>query len=379
VEWTDPSLPATICSDESRLRQILINLVGNAIKFTHDGGQITVKTEFEKGTGPNTINLKLSVADTGIGIPKEAFNLIFESFRQHSHMDTRKYEGTGLGLPITKKLVEALKGSIFVDSMVDRGSNFTIVLPNVEVQEEISIPDLSLKSRKTETDRKKILLQDFTGRFLSDYKDFMPMYGFIEFFNFYRNPSPDQNELIAVFVVTGIDHSIINEKLHYFKEHSRLKDLPLVLLTETLSMQVQEEAKRIADLILIMPSDIHLMMKQINQLLQVTDTEPEIVDSVKIEERSSNDGNAVTLLDELQTRLYSQWECFLTRQPLKEIRNFANRVRELGASNRNDLLFDYGNSLITSLDEFNIETLRERLAKFPGILNQLKSKVNESE
>jgi PAS domain S-box-containing protein len=379
VELTDPSFPSHIYSDESRLRQILINLVGNAIKFTNDGGQITVKTEFEKGTGSNTINMKLSVADTGIGIPKEAYNLIFESFRQHSHLDTRKYEGTGLGLPITKKLVEALKGSIFVDSIVDQGSNFMIVLPNVEVREEISTPELNLKSRKIETSRKKILLQDFTGKFLSDYKDFMPMYGFIEFFNFYRNPSPDQNDIIAVFVVTGLDHSIINEKLHYFKEHSRLKDLPLVLLTETLSMQVHEEAKRIADLILFMPSDIHSMMKQINKLLHVSDTEPEIAETLKVEELRSNDDTIVSLLGELQTRFYSQWEGFKTKQPLKEIRNFANRVRELGASNHNDLLFDYGNSLITSLDEFNIETLRERLARFPGILNQLKSRVNESE
>jgi PAS domain S-box-containing protein len=379
VEWIDPLFPFYIYSDESRLRQIMINLVGNAVKFTHDGGQITIKTEFEKGTGQNTINLKLSVMDTGIGIPKEAYNLIFESFRQHSRMDTRKYEGTGLGLPITKKLVEALKGSIFVDSTVDKGSNFVIVLPNVAVREEILSPDPVIKSKKTELETNKILLQDFTGRFLSDYKDFMPMYGFIEFFAFYRNPALQQKDIVAVFVVTGLDHSIINEKMHYFKEHSRLKDLPLVLLTETLSMQVHEDAKRIADLIIVMPCDIHLMMKQINQLLQVTEVEPAITDSVKVEEKSSPDGNIGPLLDELQSRLFAQWKGFLTKQPLKEIRNFANRIREMGAANRIGLLFDYGNSLIASLDEFNIETLRERLARFPGILHQLKSKANESE
>jgi PAS domain S-box-containing protein len=377
VEWIDPSFLFYIYSDESRLRQILINLIGNAIKFTNDGGQITVKAEFERGTSTNTINMKLSVIDTGIGIPKDAYDLIFESFRQHHlRIDNRKYEGTGLGLPITKKLVEALNGSIFVDSTVDKGSNFMVVLPNVEVQEEISSPDLNLKSRKIVPGSNKILLQDFTGRFLSDYRDFMPMFGFIEFFNFYRNPAFEQKDIIAVFVVTGIDHSIINKKLQYFKKHERLKDLPLVLLTETLSMQVHEETKNIADLVITMPSDIHLMMKQINHLLQVTDTEPEIAHAVTIEE-TGNNSNIGSLLDELQTHLYVQWEGFLTKQPLKEIRNFANRIRELGASNRVDLLFDYGNSLIASLNEFNIETLRERLAKFPGILHQFKSKPNE--
>jgi hypothetical protein len=120
-------------------------------------------------------------------------------------------------------------------------------------------------------------------------------------------------------------------------------------------------------------------MKQINQLLQVTEVEPAITDSVKVEEKSSPDGNIGPLLDELQSRLFAQWKGFLTKQPLKEIRNFANRIREMGAANRIGLLFDYGNSLIASLDEFNIETLRERLARFPGILHQLKSKANESE
>jgi signal transduction histidine kinase len=293
-------------------------------------------------------------------------------------MDARKYEGTGLGLPITKKLVEALRGSIFMDSTVGKGSNFMVVLPNVLVQEEISTMELIPKMRVTAKPSNKILLQDFTGRFLSDYKDFMPMYGFIEFFTFYRNPDFQKNDIVAVFVVTGLDHSIINEKLHYFKEHSRLKDLPLVLLTETLSLQGQDEAKKIADLVIIMPSDIHSMMRQINQLLQVTETEHEIENSVKAEEINIQEGNVSSFIDELQIRLYSQWEGFLIKQPLKEIRNFADRIREMGNTNHITILSDYGNSLIASLDEFNIETMREGLAKFPGILTQLRSKANES-
>jgi len=294
-------------------------------------------------------------------------------------MDTRKYEGTGLGLPITKRLVEALKGSIFLDSTVDMGSNFIIVLPNIVVQEEISSSDLHLELRKTEKDMYKILLQDFTGRFLSDYREFMPMFEFTEFFSFYRNPGLQQKDITAVFVVTGLDHSIINEKLHYFKEHSMLKDLPLVLLTETLSKQVHEEAKRIADLVIIMPSDIHTMMKQINHLLNVTEVIPEIKEATKVKKEIDRDGIAGDLLDELQSLLYPQWEGFLTKQPLKEIRNFANRIHEMGATNQIKVLFDYGKSLIASLDEFNIETLRERLARFPSILNRLKGKTNESD
>jgi PAS domain S-box-containing protein len=378
VEVIDADFPLYIFSDESRLRQVLINLVGNAIKFTHDNGQITITAEFERGAEPDTINLKLSVRDTGIGIPKEAYNIIFESFRQYSHMDTRRYEGTGLGLPITKKLVEALKGSIFVDSTVDKGSNFMIVLPNVIVREEASSHAMKPTFKKTVKAKNKILLEDFTGRFLADYKDFMPMYRFIEFFSFYRDPDFPCQDIVGIFVVTGLDHSIINQKLHYFKEISRLKDLPLVLLSETLNMQVHEEAIKIADLVINMPSEIHSMMRQINQLLKITEERPAATDIQKVKaERSPND-NIRPLLDELQNSLYIQWESFQTKQPLKDIRSFANRIREIGVENQVDLLFDYGNSLIASLNEFNIETLREGLAKFPGLVNKLKGAVNES-
>ena len=378
-ELIDQTFPLYIYSDESRLRQILINLVGNAIKFTHNG-QITIKVEYEQGASNNTINLKISIIDTGIGIPKEAYNLIFESFRQHSRLDARKYEGTGLGLPITKKLVEALNGSIFLESSVNKGSNFMIVFPNVLVQEDVLSSAIDPESKETEKSRDKIVLQDFTGRFLSDYKDFMPMYTFIEFFNYYRNPALQRNEIIAVFVVTGLDHSIINQKLHYFKENDFLKNLPLVLLTETHSMQVKDEASRIADLIISMPSDIQTMMKKINQfLLKAYRVVPEKLKTEHQKEESKKNVEINPLIVEFQTDLYSQWEGFLTKQPLKEIRNFANRIRELGDSYRIDFLFDYGNAIIASINEFNIEALRERLARFPGIINQLKNMANESD
>ena len=377
-EQIDPTFPAYIYSDESRLRQILINLIGNAIKFTHEG-HINVKVEFERGSRSNTINLKISVIDTGIGIPREAFNMIFESFRQHSRMDTRKYEGTGLGLPITKRLVEALHGTIFLESLVNKGSNFMIVLPNVLVQEDVLSPALYFDGRDSGKDNEKILLQDFTGRFLTDYRDFMPMYDFIEFFSFYRNPVIQRYEIAAVFVVTGLDHSIINEKLHYFKENALLKDLPLVLLTETLSNQVHEEAQKVADLIISMPSSIQFIMTRIKQLLGKYEKPVEVNEVSPQPVKTRRPAAMGPIIAEFETHLYSQWESFSKKQPLKEIRNFANRIREIGETSHIDFLFHYGNAVIVSINEFNIEALRERLARFPGIINQLKKIADDFE
>jgi PAS domain S-box-containing protein len=117
-----PDVPAKIISDKTRLRQVLINLVGNAIKFT-EKGYIEIAM---KPTGNHQI--KISVTDTGIGIPKEKLNSLFKVFTQADDSTTRKYGGTGLGLAITDKLVNLLGGKIKVASQVGKGSQFTFII-----------------------------------------------------------------------------------------------------------------------------------------------------------------------------------------------------------------------------------------------------------
>ena len=115
--------PNTIISDKIRLEQILINLLSNAIKFTDEGGvRVTVR-----GTDDDAFMVEIS--DTGVGIPKEAQTYIFDPFRQVDGTLKRKHQGTGLGLSITKRLVEALGGSIRVRSEPGVGSTFTVILP----------------------------------------------------------------------------------------------------------------------------------------------------------------------------------------------------------------------------------------------------------
>ncbi len=112
--------------DKRMLNQILNNLVGNAIKFTKEGG-VTVNLATEKSGNKNYIIM--DVADTGIGIPEEYQKIIFEEFRQVSEGLSRTFEGTGLGLTITKKLVDIMNGEIHLKSKVGEGSTFTVKIP----------------------------------------------------------------------------------------------------------------------------------------------------------------------------------------------------------------------------------------------------------
>jgi PAS domain S-box-containing protein len=117
-----PDTPQIVVGDSDRLGQVLTNLIGNAVKFTHEG-EISVSVQPRGGL------LEFVVTDTGIGIPEEKCELIFESFSQADGSLTRRYGGTGLGLAICKRLVELMGGEIFARSKKGRGSVFTFSLP----------------------------------------------------------------------------------------------------------------------------------------------------------------------------------------------------------------------------------------------------------
>jgi signal transduction histidine kinase/ActR/RegA family two-component response regulator len=117
-----PGIPERVSGDAGRLRQVLTNLLGNAIKFT-ENGQVGLKVEMA-GQTRDVIGVKFTVYDSGIGIPQDEQDRLFDAFTQVDESNTRKYGGTGLGLAISKQLVELLGGEIGVESRTGRGSRF---------------------------------------------------------------------------------------------------------------------------------------------------------------------------------------------------------------------------------------------------------------
>jgi PAS domain S-box-containing protein len=138
----DPLLPSRVSGDPVRIRQIFVNLLGNAIKFTQKGEifvSLKKASSMYMKEGKKCIDIDLSVRDTGIGIPKEKLIKIFDSFTQADSSTTRKYGGTGLGLTISKSLSELMEGSLSVESEAGRGSTFTLRLPLEIVNSEPQI------------------------------------------------------------------------------------------------------------------------------------------------------------------------------------------------------------------------------------------------
>jgi signal transduction histidine kinase/CheY-like chemotaxis protein len=122
-----PEVPEMVRGDANRLNQILINLVGNAIKFTHEG-EVCLKVQVDSQDGENQV-LHFEVVDTGIGIPLEKQKMIFDPFSQADTSTTRKYGGTGLGLTISTRLLGKMGGKIWLESELGKGSRFHFTLP----------------------------------------------------------------------------------------------------------------------------------------------------------------------------------------------------------------------------------------------------------
>ena len=136
--------------DRDRLRQVVVNLLANAVKFTPKGGKITV-TLSDLGHQPdlNAVGYRIIIEDTGVGIPADQFDKIFHSFYQVDSSSTREYGGAGLGLAIVKSFVEGHGGLVRVASEMNHGSRFTLIFPLLspsQVQAQITPPVSALQA-----------------------------------------------------------------------------------------------------------------------------------------------------------------------------------------------------------------------------------------
>jgi len=153
VVQIDKDIPKTLKGDDQRISQVITNLLGNAVKFTPENGSVSLNAQFLGGAG-SSCDIQISVADTGIGISKDAQKKLFKSFQQAEASTARKYGGTGLGLSISKSFVEMMGGNIWVESEFGKGSTFIFTMRVEKIEEK--------GEKKAEKENNERIL-DFTG------------------------------------------------------------------------------------------------------------------------------------------------------------------------------------------------------------------------
>ncbi len=144
---------STIKADPVRFKQIMYNLLSNAIKFTPEGGKVDVSAK------PANEMVQISVQDTGIGIAKEDYEKVFEEFKQIDSSYSKQYQGTGLGLPLTRKLVELHEGKIWLESELGKGSTFTFTIPQ-EKESGVSGQGLVVRDQSSEEKPTILVVED---------------------------------------------------------------------------------------------------------------------------------------------------------------------------------------------------------------------------
>ena len=211
IVGVDADLPDVISTDEIRLRQILINLIGNSLKFTDDGFiRITAGTAGECSINESEMDLIISVEDSGIGIPEEKFQSIFKEFEQLNENSIFKSEGTGLGLTITKQLVKVLNGEIGIESKINIGSTFTLIFHNVEILP----PETVVKGDRAVSDFSGVVFEHAVILIVDDIKTNRDLLkGYLEEFDFELYEAAGGREAVSMIRSLHPDLVLLDMKM----------------------------------------------------------------------------------------------------------------------------------------------------------------------
>ncbi len=261
--FTNPKIPHHVIGDPTRLSQVVINLVSNAVKFTDKGGKIDLFAEYVKEKD-DTVTFKISVSDSGIGLTKEQQERIFEAYSQAEASTTRKAGGTGLGLTISSKIIKSMGGELKVKSKEGEGSTFffALTLPKAEQQNK-AISDIFdgvtvgvVCSDRNPHSRWNMILQKYIEYYGAEYKNYRDK-------NIFTASCPD---------ILLIDHTAIDTDTIASFEYLSCKR---VLLTSSTQQSDLEKERQVFDEIVYMP----VTFEKIGKILQLKEEKNLIAES----------------------------------------------------------------------------------------------------
>lgn len=369
----DENIPEALMLDAVRLKEILINLVGNAIKFTDHGYIRIVVNVDETHEHTSKVDITVKVEDSGIGIDSSQVDKIFNIFEQMDNQDTKKYGGTGLGLAISRKLAQLMGGSLNVKSEPNTGSSFILKLINVDIA---SLSDdnkikSSLDFNNIEFNKATILVVDDVEENRELIKE-----GFsdtnltiLEAKNGKEAIDTVKNEVVDL-VLMDIRMPVMDgyTATRLIKEFS---SIPIIALTASI---MQDELKKLDakrfDNYLRKPVSKHDLFKMITNYLNYIDKVPSkaIIDEEEIP--LANYDELSKFLSSLSNDVDALHKEAISTNDFSVIAMFAKSLLELSTKHNIEYMLDYANLLLEKIDEFDIEAIG-------AILNSYKDKIKK--
>ena len=382
VEVND-DVPLGIIFDEVRLRQILFNVVGNALKFTETGYVKIIVDSINYGK-LDRVCLEIMVIDTGIGIAADQQKRIFAAFIQTEGQSNRKYGGTGLGLAITKRLTEMLGGRIELQSVPDQGSEFKFIFPDVEL---VNFTELSGDKKQVKEDLDRFLA--VTILIVDDVQSNLDLLA-----GYFAGSK--HNLLFARDGKEAIDRAIADkpnlilldlwmanmnglETAQYLKQNSETKDIPIIIITASSRCQDEILAAQLGNGFIRKPVQRSQLILELEKILPL-DTDYIETLELTIERESDNneldlESQQVTNILELIEKLHQEeegiWPNLQQTMRRREIQAFVDRLRSWGVEYQCQVLLDYVITLENQLAAFDWEHLPQTIAQFPEVRRKL--------
>ncbi|MCP4693141.1 MAG: response regulator [Desulfobacterales bacterium] len=379
--------------DEIRLRQILLNLVGNAVKFTETGSiKISVQT-LAREDAPDRVDFIFSVADTGIGIEEEQKNSIFNAFEQQNGQEHATYGGTGLGLAITRRLVEMMGGVISVSGEKGRGAVFTVTLKNVRKVDGPEVPEMERESvvgavvfdpavvliADDIRDNRLLLIGYMKDRGLS----FIEAENGREACDLARSRHPD---LILMDMKMPVMDG--REAVKIIKAEEGSREIPIIAVTALAMKNSEEEIRAMCDGYLRKPVSIADLIAELTRFLPHSAAPSRSPDARGSEwgsefESWALDAGALArlpgLIRLLKTAFSPRWEELGDMLIMDDARQFAEEMAHAAREYDLRMLMDYCGNLRENIETYDVVGVKRWMAEFPGIVERLERLANEED
>ncbi len=382
----EDNVPSVIIFDEVRLRQILINVVGNALKFTKQG-YIKIEVKSERVERPETdtngldcCSLVISVKDTGIGISPEQQKRIFDVFTQSEGQSNRQYGGTGLGLTITRKLVTMLGGKIELESQLRHGSTFTFLFPQVAIplNQNTLTPELTIEVDFNQFNRADILIVDDVPSNRQLIESF--------FMDTHHTTIVAEDGLEAIEKVHQHDFDLILmdlqmprmdgiETIKILKSDQQTKDIPIVIITASSQPNQEQELLNLCQGLVYKPLTRIELLSVIKSILPCDSSQNKNIGK----QISSSELQPVSpeLLEKLRYEEENVWQTLHKTMIMKDLRKFAQRLQQWGKDYQCQLLAEYATSLNHQIRQFDGENLSKTVEYFPELRRSIESIIED--
>jgi signal transduction histidine kinase/DNA-binding NarL/FixJ family response regulator len=372
----DEDLPKSLYLDEIHVRQILINLVGNAIKFTTKG-IVRISVVYHIIPDDPFGSLILAIEDSGIGIPEDQQELIFESFRQQSGQSNRKYGGTGLGLAITKRLTERMNGIIDLESEPGKGSCFNIHLNSIVAGDEKAVVNQYMRDSIYEFTKGSVIIADDNALNIELLEIFLTKAGI------HVTTANSGAEVLELLERAPVDLIMIDLKMpgmsgletaKRIKENPKTNHIPVIVFTAAVFNDFDQSTESFFNALIQKPATRKKILEALTSFPAFEFEKKDPVDLIEKDNYEQTNWMEFSfseedskIMRELAVRLNQAGKAMI----INEIELIAEDLLKYGKLNNNSFMNYYGTKIMSEANLFDVEKITESLDNFDKIARSL--------